>query len=54
MWAKEARVAWRLDLEGLEPDWRARSGRVWVSKVNLRAVGEEAEATRASRAAFLM
>ena len=35
MWAKEATVAWRFDLEGLEPDWRARSGRVWVSKVNL-------------------
>ena len=54
MWAKEATVAWRFDLEGLEPDWRARSGRVWVSKVNLRAVGAEAEVRRASMAAFLM
>jgi hypothetical protein len=48
------RVALRLDLDGRDPDWRARSGRVRVSKVIFSAVGEEAERRRASRAAFLM
>jgi hypothetical protein len=37
-----------------EADWRLRSGRVWVSKVALMAVGEEAERTSAFMAAFLM
>jgi hypothetical protein len=41
-------------LEGRELDWRARSGRVRVSKVALIAVGEEVEVTSAEMAAVLM
>ena len=37
-----------------EADWRLRSGRVWVSKVALMAVGEEGERTSAFMAALLM
>jgi hypothetical protein len=48
------RVARRLERGGREADWRARSGREWVSKVVLMAVGEEFERTSALRAAFLM
>ncbi len=48
------RVAGRLLFEGREPDWRARSGRVWVSKVVFIAVGEAVERTSAETAAFLM
>ena len=43
--AKLWRVARRLVLEGRVADWRARSGRVLVSKVACMAVGFEAERT---------
>ena len=49
---KFARVEMRFVLEGREPDWRARSGRVWVSKITFMAVGEELDRTSALRAAF--
>jgi hypothetical protein len=52
--AKFRRVAGRLLFEGREPDWRARSGRVWVSKVAFIAVGEAVERTSALMAAILM
>ncbi len=37
-----------------EADCRERSGRMWVSKVNFIAVGEDEERTSALRAVFLM
>jgi len=52
--AKFWRVARRLLFEGRDPDWRARSGKVWVSKVAFIAVGEVVERTSAETAAFLM
>jgi hypothetical protein len=54
LWAKALTVARRFVWEGRVAAWRALSGRAWVSKVILIAVGEEAERTSALRATFLM
>ena len=48
-WVNFRRVALRLVLEGRVVDWRARSGRVEVSKVVCMDVGFEAERTLVAR-----
>ena len=53
-WVNFRRVALRLVLEGRVVDWRARSGRVEVSKVVCMDVGFEAERTLVARDLVLM